>query len=309
MDNCPYDIIAIVGPTASGKTLLAANLASRVNGEIISADSRQVYRGMNLGTGKDYEDYVVNGKTIPYHLVDLVDAGYHYNVYEYQSDFLKVFRSLKARKVLPILCGGSGLYIEAVLRGYRLLPVPQNATLRGELEAKSNDELAKILASYKTLHNTTDLDTRKRTIRAIEIEEHYLNASTEIEPFPQLKSAIFGVRYNRATEMERIHQRLLQRLGNGMVDEVRGLMESGLSFDDMAYYGLEYRYIAEHIMGKLTYDEMVSRLNIAIRQFAKRQMTWFRGMERRGLGITWINGELPLEDKLDTIMEAIQNGF
>jgi tRNA dimethylallyltransferase len=306
MANCQFDIIAIVGPTASGKTLLAANLAARVNGEIISADSRQVYRGMNLGTGKDYEDYVVNGKTIPYHLVEMVDAGYRYNVYEYQSDFLKVFLSLKARRVLPILCGGSGLYIEAVLRGYRLLPVPQNTNLRKELEEKSNDELVKILASYKKLHNTTDFDTRKRTIRAIEIEEYYQNAPTEIEPFPQLKSAIFGVRYNRATEMERIRQRLLQRLGNGMVEEVKGLLEAGLSFDDMVYYGLEYRYVAEHIMGKLTYDEMVSRLNIAIRQFAKRQMTWFRGMERRGLSITWIDGELPLEDKLDKIMETIQ---
>lgn len=308
MANCQFDIIAIVGPTASGKTLLAANLAARVNGEIISADSRQVYRGMNLGTGKDYEDYVVNGKAIPYHLVDMVDAGYRYNVYEYQSDFLKVFLSLKARRVLPVLCGGSGLYIEAVLKGYRLLHVPLNTNLRKELEEKSNDELVKILASYKTLHNTTDFDTRKRTIRAIEIEEYYQNAPAELELFPQLKSAIFGVRYNRATEMERIRQRLLQRLENGMVEEVKGLLEAGLSFDDLVYYGLEYRYVAEYIMGKLTYDEMVSRLNIAIRQFAKRQMTWFRGMERRGLSITWIDGELPLEDKLNKIMETIQHG-
>lgn len=304
MSDKTYDIIAIVGPTASGKTQLATALACNLNGEIISADSRQVYRGMSLGTGKDLVDYTVNGRQIPYHLIDIVEAGCKYNVYEYQADFLKVYDDIKSRNVQPVLCGGSGLYIEAVLKGYRLMPVPENKLLRQQLELKTDAELAQQLASYKELHNTTDLDTRKRTIRAIEIEEFYQNTPVDPNPFPKLSSIIFGVKYKRETEMERIRQRLSQRLESGMIEEVQGLIDSGISSDDLIYYGLEYKFITEYLIGKSSYNEMFEKLNIAIRQFAKRQMTWFRGMERRGFKINWIEGELPLEQKL-TIIEQI----
>lgn len=300
-----YDMIAIVGPTASGKTALAAQLAARLGAEIISADSRQVYRRMDLGTGKDYDDYFVDGIAIPHHLVDIVEAGERYNVYRYQADFMKVYEQLKNRSVLPVLCGGSGLYIEAVLKGYRLLPVPQNPELRAMLEQKSDSELADILASYKSLHNTTDLDTRKRTIRAIEIEEFYSRQPVEANPFPKIKSIIFGVKYPRAVEMERIRRRLLDRLNCGLVDEVKSLLDSGIEPDSLIYYGLEYRYVTEFLIGKYPFDQMVERLNIAIRQFAKRQMTWFRGMERKGFTIHWINGEIPLEKKLEFIFEKL----
>lgn len=308
MPNKTYDIIAIVGPTASGKTQLATNLAAKLGGEIISADSRQIYRGMNLGTGKDLEDYTINGKTIPYHLIDIADAGTKYNVYEYQSDFLKAYNDIKSRNVQPILCGGSGLYIEAVLKGYKLIPVPENKELRQQLEQKTDEELASILASYKSLHNTTDLDTRKRTIRAIEIEEYYSKTPLDPNPFPQLTSIIFGVKYDRATEMQRIKARLAQRLDSGMIDEVKTLLNSGINPDDLIYYGLEYKYLTEYIIGKNSYDEMFEHLYIAIRQFAKRQMTWFRGMERRGFTINWISGDIPLEDKMEMILQKVIQG-
>lgn len=305
MSNKIYDIVAIVGPTASGKTTLAANLADKIGGEIISADSRQVYRGMNLGTGKDYADYTINGKMIPYHLIDIADAGSKYNVYEYQADFLKVYNGIAGRDVQPILCGGSGLYIEAVLKGYRLIPVPENPELRKQLGQKSDDELADILSSYKELHNTTDLDTRKRTIRAIEIEEYYKNTPVDPNPFPQLNSIIFGVRYDRMTEIQRIKRRLAQRLEDGMIDEVKTLLNAGINPQDLIYYGLEYKYLTEYIIGKISYDDMFNHLYIAIRQFAKRQMTWFRGMERRGFTINWINGDMPLTDKVNLILQKL----
>ncbi|HPD96274.1 MAG: tRNA (adenosine(37)-N6)-dimethylallyltransferase MiaA [Bacteroidales bacterium] len=307
MENAKFDIIAIVGPTASGKTTLAANLAARINGEIISADSRQVYRGMNLGTGKDYDDYTINGNKIPYHLIDIVDAGYKYNVFEYQRDFLNVYNDIQKRGKPSVLCGGTGLYIDAVLKGYKLLPVPENPALRQALETKTDAELTAILSSYKNLHNTTDLDTRKRTIRAIEIEEFYTEHAVEVDPFPKLKSKIFGVKYPRNIEMARIKQRLAQRLSGGMVDEVKALLDRGLSSENLIYYGLEYKYITEYIIGKLSYDEMFQQLYIAIRQFAKRQMTWFRGMERKGFTINWLNGEMPLAEKLNTILAQIES--
>lgn len=300
-----YDLIAIVGPTASGKTLLAAHLATRLNGEVISADSRQVYRGMTIGTGKDLDDYVVDGKAIPYHLIDIVDAGYKFNVFEYQQHFIDVYGDIKKRNRLPILCGGSGLYIDAVLRGYRLLPVPENPELRRELETKTDNELAAILASYKKLHNTTDLDTRKRAIRAIEIEEFYRLQPVDPKPFPQIKSVIFGVKHQRSAEMKRIRERLAQRLNAGMIDEVKALLKAGLSANDLIYYGLEYKYITEYLIGKHSYEEMFEKLYIAIRQFAKRQMTWFRGMERKGFTINWIPGELTLEEKISLVLNKI----
>ncbi len=302
MHSISYDLIAILGPTASGKTQLAAHLAARINGEIISADSRQVYRGMTIGTGKDLDDYVVDGNPIPYHLVDIVDAGYKFNVFEYQQRFIDVYKDIRPRKRLPILCGGSGLYIDAVLRGYKLLPVPENPELRRELEAKTDEELATVLASYKKLHNTTDLDTRKRAIRAIEIEEFYRSRTVDPQTFPQINSIVFGVKYQRAAEMQRIRQRLSQRLESGMIDEVKTLLGSGLKVEDLLYYGLEYKYITEYLMGKYSYDQMFEKLFIAIRQFAKRQMTWFRGMERKGFTINWIPGEMPLSEKLDLIL-------
>lgn len=296
-----FDLIAIVGPTASGKTQLAAHLSARLNGEVISADSRQVYRGMTLGTGKDLDDYLVDGEAIPYHLIDIVDAGYKFNVFEYQQRFVEIYGDVKKRNRLPILCGGSGLYIDAVLRGYKLLPVPENPKLRRELETKSDEELAQILMSYKKIHNTTDLDTRKRTIRAIEIEEYYRQQPVDPKPFPEIKSLVFGVKYQRAAEMKRIRERLAQRLDMGMIDEVKALLNSGLSADDLIYYGLEYKYITEYLLGKYSYDEMFEKLYIAIRQFAKRQMTWFRGMERKGFQINWIPGELTLEEKIGLV--------
>ncbi|HDP74404.1 MAG TPA: tRNA (adenosine(37)-N6)-dimethylallyltransferase MiaA [Bacteroidales bacterium] len=305
MLDSKYDLVAIVGPTASGKTQLASHLGAQVNGEIISADSRQVYRGMTIGTGKDLDDYVVDGKAIPYHLIDVVDAGYKFNVFEYQQHFIDVYNDIKMRNRLPILCGGSGLYIDAVLRGYKLLPVPENPELRRELETKTDDELAAILASYKKLHNTTDLDTRKRTIRAIEIEEYYRHQPVDPKPFPKIKSIVFGVKYQRAAEMKRIRERLVQRLNAGMIDEVKALLNAGLTADDLIYYGLEYKYITEYLVGKHSYDEMFEKLYIAIRQFAKRQMTWFRGMESKGVTINWIPGELTSEKKISLVLNKI----
>lgn len=300
-----YDLITILGPTASGKTPLAAALASRLDSEIISADSRQVYRGMDLGTGKDLADYTVAGKTIPYHLIDIVDPGYKYNVFEYQRDFLQSYQSVRERGKLPILCGGTGLYLEAVLKGYRLIPVPENPELRNRLSDKSLDELTRILSSYKKLHNSTDVDTVKRAIRAIEIEEYYLTQDVEERSFPTINSLIIGVDIDRELRREKITRRLKQRLGEGMVDEVRQLIAGGVSPDDLIYYGLEYKYLTLYAIGELTFEEMFHQLEIAIHQFAKRQMTWFRGMERRGFTIHWIDASLPMEQKVDSILNLL----
>lgn len=300
-----YDLITILGPTASGKTPLAAALASRLDSEIISADSRQVYRSMDLGTGKDLADYTVADKTIPYHLIDIVDPGYKYNVFEYQRDFLEAYQSVCERGKLPILCGGTGLYLEAVLKGYRLIPVPENPELRNRLSDKSLDELTRILSSYKKLHNSTDVDTVKRAIRAIEIEEYYLTQDVEERSFPTINSLIIGVDIDRELRRKKITRRLKQRLDEGMVDEVRQLIDNGVSPDDLIYYGLEYKYLTLYVIGEFTFEEMFHQLEIAIHQFAKRQMTWFRGMERRGFTIHWIDASLPMEQKVDSILNLL----
>lgn len=293
-----YDLIVLLGPTASGKTPFAAALAAELQTEIISADSRQIYRGMDLGTGKDLADYMVDGKQIPYHLIDIAEPGYKYNVFEYQRDFLKAYDTIKQKGCLPVLCGGTGMYIESVLKGYRLLPVPENAELRKRLADKSLEELTEILKGYKNLHNTTDVDTAKRAIRAIEIEEYYTHTPVDERPFPQLNSLIIGVDIDRELRREKISRRLRQRLDEGMADEVRRLIEQGIAPDDLIYYGLEYKYLTLYVLGRLTCEEMFSQLEIAIHQFAKRQMTWFRGMERRGFTIHWVDARLPMQEKI-----------
>ena len=300
-----YDLIAILGPTASGKTPFAAALAYELHSEIISADSRQIYRGMDLGTGKDIADYTVCGKEIPYHLIDIADPGYKYNVFEYQQDFLEVYENIRGKDKLPILCGGTGLYLESVLKGYKLIPVPENPELRAQLSNKSLEELTIILSRYKTLHNTTDTDTVKRAIRAIEIEEYYASHDISRREFPELNSLIVGIDIDRELRRQKITARLFQRLKAGMVEEVEALLKKGVRADDLIYYGLEYKYLTLYILGKLTYEEMFSELEIAIHQFAKRQMTWFRGMERRGFTIHWIDAETPTEEKVKTVLKCI----
>lgn len=302
-----YDLITILGPTASGKTPLAAALAYELDSEIISADSRQVYRQMDLGTGKDLGDYVVNGRSIPFHLIDIAEPGSKYNVFEYQRDFLKAYDELKQKGKLPVLCGGTGMYLEAVLKGYRLIPVPENPELRERLSVKPLNELTEILGSYKTLHNSTDVDTVKRAVRAIEIEEYYLRNDIAQREFPKLNSLIIGIDIDRELRRQKITRRLRQRLDEGMVEEVRRLLEKGLQPEDLIYYGLEYKYLTLYVTGKLTFEEMFSQLEIAIHQFAKRQMTWLRGMERRGFTIHWIKAEVPLNEKIDKIMALINN--
>lgn len=302
------DLIAIIGPTASGKTSLATALAYDLDSEIISGDSRQVYRGMDIGTGKDLEDYVVEGRQIPYHLIDIVEPGYKYNVFEYQRDFLKVYEDIYRRGKLPILCGGTGMYVESVLKGYRLLPVPENPALRERLSGKSLDELTAILSTYKKLHNSTDVDTVKRAVRAIEIEEYYRQTPVQEREFPHLKSLIIGVSIDRDLRRKKISERLRERLDAGMVEEVRGLLGRGIAPEDLIYYGLEYKYLTLYVTGQMTHAEMVHDLEIAIHQFAKRQMTWFRGMERRGFNIHWIDACLPLTDKLERIKTLLAAG-
>ena len=299
------DLITILGPTASGKTPLAAALADRLGTEIISGDSRQVYRRMDLGTGKDLVDYTVEGRQVPYHLIDIVEPGYKYNVFEYQRDFLKAYQEITAKNKLPILCGGTGMYIESVLKGYRLLPVPENPELRASLEGKSLEELTGILEGYKKLHNSTDVDTAKRAIRAIEIEEYYKQQPAEYREFPSLKSLIIGVDIDRELRREKITRRLKQRLDEGMVEEVRGLLAEGIDSENLIYYGLEYKFLTQYAIGELTFDEMFHQLETAIHQFAKRQMTWFRGMERRGFTIHWLDATLPMEEKIEHITNLI----
>lgn len=300
------DLITILGPTASGKTTFAANLAARLDSEIISGDSRQVYRRMDIGTGKDLADYEVDGKKIPYHLIDIAEPGYKYNVFEFQRDFLNAYQDIRERGKTPILCGGTGLYIESVLKGYKLLPVPENKELRERLQNYSLTELTEMLKSYKTLHNTTDVDTVKRAIRAIEIEEYYQSQPKDVSAFPQINSVIIGVDIDREERRRKISARLRSRLDEGMVDEVRAILDSGVSPEDMIYYGLEYKYLTNYIIGNLTYEQMVGELEIAIHQFAKRQMTWFRGMERRGLKINWMDASMPMQEKIDWAMELLK---
>ena len=299
-----YDLITILGPTASGKTPLAAALAYKLDTEIISGDSRQIYRRMDLGTGKDLADYVVDGHQVPYHLIDIVEPGYKYNVFEYQRDFLSAYNEVKQKGKLPVLCGGTGM-LESVLKGYRLLPVPENPQLRASLAGKSLEELTQMLSVYKKLHNSTDVDTVKRAIRAIEIEEYYKQQPPEYREFPTLNSLIIGVDIDRELRRQKITHRLKQRLDEGMVDEVKALLEGGIAAEDLIYYGLEYKYLTLYATGALSFDDMFHQLEIAIHQFAKRQMTWFRGMERRGFSIHWLDARMPTEEKVEKIINLL----
>ncbi len=300
-------LITILGPTASGKTTLAVALAKRLGGEILSADSRQIYRQMDLGTGKDLSEY----DGVPYHLINICEPGTKYNLFQYQQDFFDAYTDINARGVQPILCGGTGLYIEAVLKGYHLSPVPQNDALRQELEGKSLEELTQMLVALKekngtTMHNRTDVDTAQRAIRAIEIEQYNALHPLPERELPAVESSIFGVNIDRELRREKITTRLRQRLDNGMLDEIRQLLKQGIAAEDLIYYGLEYKYLTLHIIGKLSFDEMFRQLEIAIHQFAKRQMTWFRGMERRGFTIHWIDATLPTEEKINQILTITQ---
>ncbi|MBI9060601.1 MAG: tRNA (adenosine(37)-N6)-dimethylallyltransferase MiaA [Marinilabiliaceae bacterium] len=302
-----YNLLVVLGPTASGKTTFAAHLAMRLNAEIISADSRQVYRGMDLGTGKDYEDYQIGDTVIPYHLIDIVDAGYKYNVFEYQSDFFKAFQDVQSRERFPIMCGGTGLYIESVLKKYKLINVPVDETLRESLQGKNLKELTDVLQGFRNLHNQTDTDTVKRAIRAIEIETYYQDhPEIEVE-LPEVKPLIIGVNIDREERRKKITSRLQKRCEEGMVDEVRGLLDKGVSPEDLMYYGLEYKFLTLHVLGELTYAEMLEKLNVAIHQFAKRQMTWFRGMERKGSQIHWVDVLDPMEERVEKVVRMLES--
>ena len=320
-------MITIIGPTASGKTTLAAHLAASFlaegqPAEIISGDSRQVYRGMDIGTGKDLCDYTVELPStdtqhptpttlkIPYHLIDICDPGEKYNIFEFQQDFLKAYEDITSRGALPILCGGSGLYVESVIREYHLSPVPKNEELREELSHKSMEELTAILMDLKEknnsdMHNKTDVDSPQRAIRAIEIEAYNLEHKTEDRYFPPIETTIIGVDIPRDERRRKISTRLKNRVDEGMVDEIKRILDSGVSAEDLIYYGLEYKYVTEYVIGKRSYEDMLKELEIAIHQFAKRQMTWFRGMERRGCKINWIDAMLPMEEKVKAIRETI----
>lgn len=301
-----YDLITVLGPTATGKTSFAANLALKLDGEIISADSRQVYRKMDLGTGKDIDDYTINDVQIPFHLVNIKEPGYQYNVYEYQSDFLKVYNEIISRNKKPIICGGTGMYIEAVLKGYKLINVPVDQELRTELAKKSLEELIDILASYKEIHNNSDIENIKRATRAIEIEVYYKKHPEIDFSYPTFNYFIFGIKFDRNTVRRRITERLKQRLDEGMVDEVKNLLDSGLKPEDLIYYGLEYKYLTQHVIGEISYDEMFQKLNTAIHQFSKRQMTWFRRMERNGMKIHWLDGYMSMDDKIERAMKLLE---
>ncbi|MBR7166246.1 MAG: tRNA (adenosine(37)-N6)-dimethylallyltransferase MiaA [Bacteroidaceae bacterium] len=304
-DSRRYDMLAVVGPTACGKTALAVELALAFGGEVLSADSRQVYRGMDIGTGKDLSEYVRGDVNVPVHLVDIAEAGYRYNVFEYQRDFLRAYEGVVQRGNLPVLCGGSGMYVESVLRGYRLIPVPENQELRERLQHKSLEELTAILSTYKTLHNNTDTDTVKRAIRAIEIEEYYAAARVEEREFPTIRTLTLGVDVSREVRRERISKRLRARLDEGLIEEVERLLANGLTAEQLIYYGLEYKFVTLYITGALTREEMFQGLETAIHQFAKRQMTWFRGMERRGVNIHWVDISLPLPEIIETIKRLL----
>ena len=300
-----HNLIVILGPTASGKTTIAAHLAKKTGGEIISADSRQIYRRMDLGTGKDYDDYKIDDIEIPFHLIDIKEPGYKYNVYEYQTDFFKIFEDLQKKAIIPIMCGGTGLYIEAVLQRFKMIHVPSDPDLRDSLKGKSLKDLEEILSQFRKLHNKTDTDTIKRAVRAIEIEKYYEN-NPEIEVIlPELNPLIIGVDIDRELRREKINRRLEERLKSGMVEEVETLLKEGIPPDDLIYYGLEYKFITLYLTGQLKYDEMVNLLNIAIHQFAKRQMTWFRRMERNGFQINWIDSSLSIEEKIKLICDKI----
>jgi len=306
ISSMQYDMLTILGPTATGKTQLAARVAEKVDGEILSADSRQIYRRMDLGTGKDLTDYWVEGKQIPYHLIDMADAGAQFNVFEFQRRFILAYEDICIRKKFPVFCGGSGLYLEAVLKGYQLTQVPSDRQRREELAQLSLEDLSLILTGYKTVHNSSDTETKNRAIRAIEIEEYLLLHPDLAFEFPKINSLIIGIQFDRNTRRERITLRLKQRLDEGMVEEVQGLLDSGLTAEELTWYGLEYKYLTLYLIGQLSKDEMFDRLNIAIHQFAKRQMTWFRKMEREGFEIKWLDGFMPMEEKVSFVLECLK---
>lgn len=305
MINGNYNLLVITGPTAMGKTRVAALTASRINGEVISADSRQVYRRMNLGTGKDYDDYLVNGVSVPYHLVDIAEPGSKYNLFEFQRDFIRVYNEIVSGSSFPVVCGGSGMYIDSIVSGYRLAEVPPDINLRRELEKKSLEELTEILKSYKKLHNKTDIDTVKRAVRAIEIEKYYQENREMIRDFPALKCLVVGINAGREVRRSRISQRLRQRIENGLIDEVRSLLDEGIDSETLVYYGLEYKYVTLYLTGRIEYEEMYRKLETEIHRFAKRQMTWFRGMERRGIKIHWLDVNDPDDTKVDYILNLL----
>ncbi len=300
-------MITILGPTATGKTSFATFVASQLNGEIISADSRQVFRGMDIGTGKDIADYSIDGVDIPYHLIDIADPGYEYNVFEFQSDFLKAYEEIEAREKFPILCGGTGMYIESVLKGYKLINVPKNENLREFLELKSDKDLEEILLDYKDLHNTTDITERDRLLRAIEIQKYYEEHPDIDTSFPKIDSVIVGINFDRRVVRARITERLEQRMEEGMVEEVQALLDKGVSTEQLKFYGLEYRFITQFLEDEIAYNEMFRRLNTAIHQFAKRQMTWFRRMEKQGFEIHWLDGNLSHQEKMMQLIPLLKH--
>ncbi len=303
------NLIVVTGPTATGKTAFAANLAHQLNGEIIGADSRQVYRGMDLATGKDINDYIVDGNKVPYHLVDIVDPGYEYNVFEFQNDFLKVYNDISSRGKMPVLCGGTGMYIESVLKGYKLIQVPDNEILRKKLNNKTDSELVELLRSFKEVHNVTDIEDRKRLVRAIEIQTYYKEHPEINTFFPKFNYVIFALNFGRQIIRARITERLKIRLDQGMENEVKELLDKGLTPDQLKFYGLEYKFLTQYVIGEISYDEMFKMLNTAIHQFAKRQMTWFRRMEKNGYEINWIDGDLELNEKLEIANKFIHLPF
>ncbi len=298
-------IITVLGPTATGKTSFAAHLAKAINAEIISADSRQVYRGMDLGTGKDLEDYEVDGIKIPYHLIDIADPGYEYNVYEFQKDFLKAFSDISVRQKPVIMCGGTGLYLDSVIKAYTMVEVPENSELRASLESESDEKLISILKKYKDIHNVSDISDRVRLIRAIEIQD-YESKMSEKDKFPAFKSLNFGISFDRETIKKRITERLEKRLKHGMIEEIQSLMNGGTSAKELMFYGLEYKLVTQHVIGELSFDEMFRKLEIAIHQFSKRQMTWFRRMEKQGIEIHWIDGRIDADKKVQFALSEIK---
>jgi len=299
-------MITILGPTATGKTSFAVYVAAQLNGEVISADSRQVYKGMDIGTGKDLSEYQFNEQTIPHHLIDIVDPGYEYNVFEYQRDFLKAYEAIEERGSFPILCGGTGMYIESVLKGYKLINVPVNEQLREDLALKLDEELEQILDTFKALHNTTDTSDRDRLLRAIEIQTYYDEHPDLDTSFPKIDSILVGLDFDRRVVRSRITDRLEERLKGGMIDEVEGLLDEGVSEEKLKFYGLEYRFVTQYISGEISYDELFRRLNTAIHQFAKRQMTWFRRMEKQGFEIHWLDGNHSHEQKMMQLMTLLK---
>ncbi len=302
-----YDLITVLGATAGGKTSFAAQLAYHTNRDIIGADSRQVYRRMDIGTGKDLDDYIVNNKKIRLHLVDIVEPGYKYNVFEYQQDFIKVYKKLKNEGKKAILCGGSGMYIESIINAYKLLKVPENEKLRKQLDEKSIDELAKILIAYGNLHNKTDIEDKERALRAIEIAEYYKQNPDRRTGLENISKLVLGIKFDRDSRRRRITERLKYRLEHGMIDEVKNLLNSGVPAETLIYYGLEYKFITLYLLNKISYNEMFSKLETAIRQFSKRQMTWFRRMERQGTKIYWLDGYMSMDEKLERVKEIVQS--